>query len=865
MSDFFRTQGRSLLANGYLVLPIKPGEKRPAIASWQTARLTAADLPNYPSHGVGIVCGQGASPVVGVDIDISHPTINASLLEWCRKWLPGAPERIGAAPRTLLLYRAPEAGWTKGVSTTFFDPTDPKKPNGKPNDQRIEMLGFGQQFVAYHVHPDTGRPYEWDWTGGPEFVKASELPLLTETNVAELMAELDRLVRGTSGLTIKSIGEVSHLTGSAGNALGADDWLAGYVPPVGMPIEDVRALLAFMPGSDQYDLWVRVGMALWHETEGSEQGFQLWNEWSAQAKNYDAAALRHKWPSFAPTPGRSATTLRWIMKVAGEAKRDAELSMARDQVDAIKLKIATATDSIQMTGVMAKQIKALLPDDPAARAEVFKAFQDKFKALSGTVLPIAQVRQVLLPAPEKQHTVRSARPLTEFGNAERMLDRYAAGLMYVPELDQWYRWTGIYWHRCGEVEIQHYAKETIRALINEAGEHEGDSKFFEFCAISQKDHMVKSMVNLAKSDPRVMVPVGELDKMSHLLGVKNGVVDLRTGQLLPSDPEYRITMLAGCEYDRGARAPIFVQTVSDVFFGDLELMRFFHRLVGYSLLGKPDEDLLVIPWGNGSNGKSTVLNPIRAAFGSYGKSSAAETFVSNGQAGGGGGGPREDIVRLKGARFVYVNEPDENSELRESMVKSMSGGDAITARGLFAKASIEIEPTWVSWMPTNHKPIIKGNDNGIWRRIVLLPFLRNFEDDATIAKDEDRQAKLLQEMPGILAWAVQGAIKYAELGLAMPQGIRAARDEYRSQMDVLADWLAECCDIEPEAVESSSKLWSSWEQWAKRNGALRHVQSSISLGKRLENRFPSEKGAGGSRLRRGLRLKMDLDPFKEVP
>lgn len=371
--------------------------------------------------------------------------------------------------------------------------------------------------------------------------------------------------------------------------------------------------------------------------------------------------------------------------------------------------------------------------------------------------------------------------------------------------------------------------------------------------------MVNNMVALAQSDPRVMVPACELDKHSHLMGAQNGVIDLITGELLNPDPDLRITKVVGCNYVPGAKAPLFRQTVLDVFSDDAGMADFLQRIVGYAAMGEPTRDVLIIPHGNGSNGKSTVLGTVRAAFGDYAKSAEANSFVSDSKGGSGSGGAREDLVRLKGARFVYVNEPDESSELREGAVKSMTGGDVITARGLYSKLTVDIVPSWVVFMPTNHKPIVKGSDNGIWRRLMLVPFHRNFDDDPTITKDPGREAKLLAEMEGVLAWVVEGALAYQKQGLDPTKTVSDARDQYRNQMDLLAEWLEDCCDQSAEFCAPSAQLWSSWEQFAKSRGLLQYVKNSVSLGRRLDARFPAEKLPGGARVRRGLRVRDDFE------
>ena len=170
--------------------------------------------------------------------------------------------------------------------------------------------------------------------------------------------------------------------------------------------------------------------------------------------------------------------------------------------------------------------------------------------------------------------------------------------------------------------------------------HPEPAEFYQFCALSQRAVMVHNMVALAESDPRVVVPASELDKHSHFLGVRNGVVDLRTGALLPPDPELRITLTAACNYEPRAKAPVFERTISDVFYDDPEMVEFVMRTFGYALCGSPTEDIMFIAFGNGANGKSTIFNAVRKAFGGYARSADASSFVTDGKGGRGGRGAR---------------------------------------------------------------------------------------------------------------------------------------------------------------------------------------------------------------------------------
>lgn len=663
---------------------------------------------------------------------------------------------------------------------------------------------------------------------------------------------------------VRALYEKRFGEGSMAGTATDDDWLASLAPKIGLSLEKARAMVNALDADCSYDEWRECGMALHHEFDGGEAALDIWKEWSRKSdgKYPGDQALDAKWSSFGRYRG-TPINASWLLKHSKVAK----VAARYEAMGEWKTKVLEVEDDYDLREKVCPEIAKDDRLGDIEREMLAQVLQEQLKRLGGK-LPIADVRRLIVPPETLVPTVKMHRPLTEFGNAERMLDRFGKSLMYVPELAAWYVWTGVYWRSATDVEIEHYAKETVRGLAAEADDHQDQGEFYAFCAISQQARMVRNMVMLAASDPRVMVPAAELDKQPHLLCVQNGVVDLRDGTLRKPDPKLHMTKCCGCEYKPDAPRALFERTVREVFavpadaegngaVDGSEMAAFFQRLIGYTSLGNPDQDCMVIPHGNGSNGKSTVLGVIRKMFGTYAKAAEAASFVSDAKGGGNAGGPREDLLRLQGARFVYVNEPDENSELREGSVKAMTGGDAITARGVYGKATTEIEPTWVVFMPTNHKPIIKGSDNGIWRRLMLIPFLRNFEEEAKARGEKvetGRAAAIQAEIEGVLAWCVEGARAYLAGGLQQPAVVRAARDAYRSQMDLLAEWLDDCCEAGPDYHEDISRLWMSWESYAKERGVLQYVRSSVSLGRRLDNRFPSAK-VSGRRVRVGIRIR----------
>lgn len=519
--------------------------------------------------------------------------------------------------------------------------------------------------------------------------------------------------------------------------------------------------------------------------------------------------------------------------------------------------ILDAADSVRLLGEAADACREILARHPRLLPQVRSALRERYQAIEGRALTTADANARLLPrgVPGQRFA------LTEVGLVDRLLDRYPDSLMFVAELSCWFAWDGEAWLAQPEEAIRQLTVGIVRDLHREVEQFEDAPSFYRFVSAANTDKTVRGVVSLARADSRVLTPAGALDAEPHVIGVRNGYINLRTGELCPPDQGRRITRRMATSYVPGATAPLWTQTLREVFDGNVETMSFFQRLIGYAAMGEPREDIMVIPWGNGSNGKSTVLGAIRRAFGDYARAAEASSFVSDGRGASNAGGAREDLLRLRGARFVYVNEPDEGGELREGAIKAMTGGDAISARGLYARHSTEIIPTWLVVMPTNHKPIVKGSDNGIWRRLMLIPFTRNFDSDPTVIKDEKREERLLEELEGITAWIIEGALTYQREGLNPPAVVKHARDEYRTQMDLLAEWIEECCEIGSGFSERISALWQSWEEFARGRGSLRYVPSAIALGRRLDSRFPASRGRRGERVRDGIRLKPGFSSF----
>jgi putative DNA primase/helicase len=359
---------------------------------------------------------------------------------------------------------------------------------------------------------------------------------------------------------------------------------------------------------------------------------------------------------------------------------------------------------------------------------------------------------------------------------------------------------------------------------------------------SESGARIKEMVDLARSD--VPVVPDELDASPGLLNTESGTIELRTGELREHRREDLITKLAPVEYRPDAPAPAWDAFLERVLPGE-ELRGFVQRASGYSATGDTSEQCMFINHGGGANGKSTFQEAIAAALGDYAMRAPTEMLLTKRS-----GGIPNDIARLKGSRFVTSSETEEGRRLAESLIKDLTGQDTVTARFLWAEL-FEFTPTHKLWLSTNHKPEIRGTDNAIWRRIRLIPW------SVTIPPTEQNKklpATLRQELAGILAWIVRGCLEWRREGLQAPHEVRRATGEYRAEMDVLAGFLAECCELDTGHWEYAKDLYECYKRWCDENGERPEPQRKFG-GRLGERGFHRDRGGSrGAGIWRGVRL-----------
>jgi putative DNA primase/helicase len=441
---------------------------------------------------------------------------------------------------------------------------------------------------------------------------------------------------------------------------------------------------------------------------------------------------------------------------------------------------------------------------------------------------------------------------TDYGNAERLHALYGHEFRYCHALG-FLVWDGTRWRVDEGPELTRLALLTARELFKQAG-NESDSErrevWVKHSLACERKTAIANAIELVKSIPGVVLPVDALDANPMLLNVQNGTLDLRTGTLKPHDPRDLITKLAPVTFAPAAGCPLWRDFQDTICGGDGDLIAFKQRAFGYSLTGETSEDALFIAYGNGANGKSTEQNLVLRILGEYANSAQFETFaVKKNES------VRNDLADLVGSRFVSASEGESRQRLAEGLVKQLTGGDFMKARFLH-KEFFRFKPEFKLWLATNHKPVIRGTDGGIWRRIRLIPYAVTIPPKK---RDNRLREKLEGELSGILNWLLKGCADWLEHGLGGAEAVTAATESYRHESDALADYISTCCVVDELHTEFAGELYAAYKQFCERGG-----EEPFSA--QLFGRMLTERGFHGDTVRhagKAVKIRRGISLFKE--
>ena len=482
-------------------------------------------------------------------------------------------------------------------------------------------------------------------------------------------------------------------------------------------------------------------------------------------------------------------------------------------------------------------------------------YRPKWDELRGQLTWLEYTIRRACTAKQLEEVHRTEQPAYgDIQNAYRFAQTYRGRLAFNVTRQQWLRWSDDrdQWHACELGEEVVAAKQIAQALVDEAkqaldsGQEAAGKALMKHAVRSHDKARLDAMISLAASEPGMSIRQVDLDKQKHLLGVKNGVVNLRTGELIPNTPELLITRYCTVNYVQDADEKVWPDFLAQIMCDDVKTIETLQRIFGCALIGQTTEEMLVIWYGLGANGKSVLANLIRYILGDYAVTAPSSILTLRRQ---GDTGPRNDLAALAGARLALINELGADETLDEQIVKHLAGREPISARFLH-REYFTFEPTFTPILRTNHKPIIRGSDDGIWRRIILIPFRASFTGGRCNPHIEDQ---LRDEAEAILAWMVQGAIKWFKEGMYLSPTVKREIAEYRSDSDVIGQFLEEKCSLTDPAAEVEQRtVYERWKEWCEENGHYRATKTTLT--RRLKERGISDRKSGAKRYYTGISL-----------
>jgi putative DNA primase/helicase len=430
-------------------------------------------------------------------------------------------------------------------------------------------------------------------------------------------------------------------------------------------------------------------------------------------------------------------------------------------------------------------------------------------------------------------------PRTDCGNGERFALRHGTELRYCHPWSKWLHYDGRRWKIDDVGAVRRLAKDTARLILKEAStisyDDERRKAHAKFAFATEAKERINAMIIMATSEEGIPILPDDLDRNGWLFNCPNGTLNLETGHLRGHRREDCITQLCPVEYDPSAECPLWEQTLRLFLAGDAELIDYLQRLCGYAMVGVIRDHILPIAYGSGNNGKSTILGTLLETFGpDYAMKCPPDMLMAKKQEAH--STDRTDLFRK---RLVVAIETEAGRRLNETMVKELTGGDRIRARRM-REDNWEFAPTHTIVMATNHKPVIRGTDKGIWRRPKLIPFTVSVEGNTD---DKTMPEKLRAEQAGILAWCVRGCVAWQKRGLDEPAAVKLATEEYRREQDVLADFLEEHTVQGPQFRVRCGELHARYVQETEKGKQA--VMSLTAFGEAMRERgFQTQRSMG---------------------
>lgn len=423
------------------------------------------------------------------------------------------------------------------------------------------------------------------------------------------------------------------------------------------------------------------------------------------------------------------------------------------------------------------------------------------------------------PAPPEK---RTGWPCTDYGNAERMASRYGAVIRFCHPWKKWLVWNGQRWGTDDVGKVDVLAKQTIRRILDEAAgafDTEERKALASWAVKCETAGRVTSLMKLVRTEFKIPILPSFLDPDPWLFNCPNGTVNLKSGRMREHDRSDMITRMSPVEFDIEAECPLWESTIDRIFNSDEDLISFVQRLFGICLTGDVSEQILPIFFGEGGNGKSTILNALLDIMGPDYAIAAPPGLLFTTK----GDKHPTDKASLFGMRLVVDMESAESARLNEAVVKQLTGSDRISARRM-REDFWTFNPTHKLIIGTNNQPAIQETKNAIWRRLKLVPFTVEIPESE---QDGSLPEKLRAEYPGILAWCSRGCVDWVQGGLRTPSVVKAATAEYRAEEDALGSFIEDECITDSSVRCRASQLYQRYRKGLEGFGMVNLTQTAF--------------------------------------
>ncbi len=664
----------------------------------------------------------------------------------------------------------------------------------------LEFLGDGQQYVVAGTHP-SGAQYGWD----------TALHAVNPHTLCPVKPEDVELFFKDIEAAADLLGFAASREGNGSTSVDREGVSqSGLQAPSFEACAEAVKLIpntneAF-PGRDDY---LRLGYAI--KASVGEAGFDLFLDW----------ALRWEGNDLHPANEPEVVASDWARMVPPY-----ELGWDYLATTARTYGYADSADDFGTEG--------LLPPPPMSETPV--------------------VAENSIPAEDTDEGTAPVR-YSDAAVSRRAVNKHGGNFRYCEPMGGWLFYRDGRWQKDEENLIYSAIARTARVIAQEANDDPDLDKAKRGVAMSLcSNRVVRNVIEYSASDKRVRASAGEFDADPFALNTPSGTVDLKTGELHPHSPKGLHTRMAAVA-PKAAPAPVWARFLDEATAGDKELQRYLQRLAGYALTGSTKEHQMSFIWGPGGNGKSVFVNTIMAALGDYAMNTPSNTFSARSD-----NAHPEGLARLRGARLVIASETQEGLTWNEALVKQVTGGDTVTARFMH-QGSFEYRPQFKLVVMGNHKPRLVNLDNGMKRRLQMVPF-------TVTPKNPDRELerKLKDELPQIMQWMVEGCISWQENGLQLPTIVRAATDEYFVDEDPVGRFLEERCVLRHDASVQTGALFEAWREWAEDQNESSRTQRWLA--NNLLNRpgvMRWRNPINGQRGLSGLELLYDAGEFAAQP